>query len=67
MPAALLFFLCVVCPPLAVLLTGRLGSFLLSIVLTICGVIPGIIHAFFVVIDYRNEKRFRQIAHDLRR
>jgi uncharacterized membrane protein YqaE (UPF0057 family) len=62
----MLFFLCIVLPPLAVLLTGRLGSFLLSLVLTLLGWLPGVIHAFFVVSDYKNEKRLRQIAHDLK-
>jgi uncharacterized membrane protein YqaE (UPF0057 family) len=62
----MLFFLCVVLPPLAVLLTGRLGSFLLSIPLTLLGWLPGVIHAFFVVSDYKNEQRLRKIAEDLR-
>jgi uncharacterized membrane protein YqaE (UPF0057 family) len=62
----MLFFLCVLLPPLAVLLTGRMGSFFLSLVLTLFGWLPGVIHAFFVVSDYKNEQRLRQIAHDLR-
>jgi len=63
----MLFFLCVLLPPLAVLLTGRIGSFFLSILLTIFGLwIGGMIHAFFVVSDYKNEQRLRKIAHDLR-
>jgi uncharacterized membrane protein YqaE (UPF0057 family) len=61
------FFLCLILPPVAVLLTGRKGSFLLSIILTFCGWLPGVIHAFFVVSDYRNEKRIRAIADELRR
>jgi uncharacterized membrane protein YqaE (UPF0057 family) len=62
----MLFFLCVLLPPLAVFLTGRMGSFLLSLVLTLFGWLPGVIHAFFVVIDHKNEKRFRMISRDLR-
>jgi len=62
----MLFFLCVVLPPLAVLLTGRIGSFLLSLVLTLLGWLPGVIHAFFVVSDYKNEQRLRKIADDLK-
>jgi len=61
------FFLCLICPPLAVLLTGRKGSFLLSLLLTFCVWLPGVIHAFFVVSDYKNEKRIRAIAEELRR
>jgi len=62
----MLFFLCVIFPPLAVLLTGRIGSFFLSLVLTVLGWLPGVIHAFFVVSDYKNEKRLRKIAEDLK-
>jgi uncharacterized membrane protein YqaE (UPF0057 family) len=61
------FFLCVFLPPVAVLLTGRMGSFFLSLLLTFCGFLPGVIHAFFVVSDYRNEQRIRAIARELRR
>jgi uncharacterized membrane protein YqaE (UPF0057 family) len=63
----MLFFLCVLLPPLAVLLTGRIGSFFLSLILTLFGWIPGVIHAFFVVSDYKNEQRLRKIAHDLKK
>jgi uncharacterized membrane protein YqaE (UPF0057 family) len=62
----MLFFLCVVLPPLAVFLTGRMGSFLLSLLLTLLGWLPGVIHAFFVVSDHKNEKRLRAIAESLR-
>ena len=59
---ALRYFFCVVLPPLAVLMTGRLGSFLLSIVLTLLGWIPGIIHACLVVNDYHEEQRAARYA-----
>ena len=59
---AILFFFCVVLPPLAVLLTGRIASFFISLILTLLGWLPGVIHAFFVVIDWKNEQRFRQLA-----
>jgi uncharacterized membrane protein YqaE (UPF0057 family) len=62
----MLFFFCVILPPLAVLLTGRLGSFFLSLLLTLLGWLPGVIHAFFVVSDYKNEKRLRAIADSLK-
>src|SRR4051794_21596754 len=54
---ALRYFFCVVLPPVAVLMTGRLGSFLLSLVLTLLGWIPGVIHACLVVNDYHEEQR----------
>jgi uncharacterized membrane protein YqaE (UPF0057 family) len=52
----------VVLPPLAVLLTGRVGSFFLSILLTLLGWIPGVIHAALVVNDYHEEQRSRGMA-----
>ncbi|HEV7869004.1 MAG TPA: YqaE/Pmp3 family membrane protein [Chthoniobacteraceae bacterium] len=62
----MLFFLCVLLPPLAVFLTGRMGSFLLSLILTLFGWFPGVIHAFFVVTDHKNEGRLTEIARELK-
>ena len=62
----MLFFLCVLLPPVAVLFTGRMGSFLLSLLLTFLGWLPGVIHAFFVVSDYKSEQRLREITKDLK-
>jgi uncharacterized membrane protein YqaE (UPF0057 family) len=62
---ALRYFFCVVFPPLAVLLTGRMGSFFLSLLLTVAFWVPGTIHAILVVNDYEAEKRlqkFNQLA-----
>jgi uncharacterized membrane protein YqaE (UPF0057 family) len=58
---ALRYFFCVVFPPLAVLLTGRIGSFLLSLLLTVLGWVPGVVHAVLVVNDYEAEKRLKQL------
>lgn len=54
---ALRYFFCIVLPPLAVLLTGRIASFFLSLILTLLGWIPGVIHACLVVNDYHAERR----------
>jgi len=54
---ALRYFFCVVLPPLAVLMTGRIASFFLSLILTLLGWIPGVIHACLVVNDYHAEQR----------
>jgi uncharacterized membrane protein YqaE (UPF0057 family) len=51
---ALRYFFCVVLPPLAVLMTGRIASFLLSILLNLLGWIPGV--ACLVVNDYHAER-----------
>jgi uncharacterized membrane protein YqaE (UPF0057 family) len=54
---SLRYFFCVVFPPIAVLMTGRLLSFLLSLLLTLAGWVPGVIHACLVVNDYEAERR----------
>ena len=54
---ALRYFFCVVMPPVAVLLTGRIFSFFLSLLLTLLGFVPGVIHACLVVTDYHAQHR----------
>lgn len=54
---ALQYFFRVVLPRLAMLLTGRIASFFLSLILTLLGWIPGFIHACLVVNDYHAEQR----------
>jgi uncharacterized membrane protein YqaE (UPF0057 family) len=56
---ALRYFFCVIFPPLAVLLTGRIASFFLSLLLTLLGWIPGVIHA---CLDHE-EQRATRLAH----
>ena len=58
---SLRYFFCVFAPPVAILLTGRKGSFLLSLLLTLFGWLPGIIHAILVVNDYEAEKRLQKL------
>jgi uncharacterized membrane protein YqaE (UPF0057 family) len=43
------FLLATVLPPLAVLLTGRWRQALLNVPLTLCGWLPGAVHAVIVV------------------
>jgi uncharacterized membrane protein YqaE (UPF0057 family) len=54
---ALRYFFCVLLPPVAVLMTGRILSFFLSLLLTLLGWVPGVIHACLVVNDYQAEHR----------
>ena len=61
----MLFVLCAV-PPLAVLCTIRRDRFWmgalslsLSVLLTVFGWVPGVIHALFVVSDFKNQERTR--------
>lgn len=52
-----MYLLAIICPPLAVLLCGKPIQALLSIGLTILGLLPGIIHACFVVSSHKADKR----------
>lgn len=63
----MLYFLCIILPPLAVFLTGRMGSFVLNLVLTLLFWMPGVIHAFFIVTDHKNEKRIEELKRDMQR
>ena len=54
---SLRYFFCVVFPLIAVLMTGRILSFILSLLLTLLGWVPGVIHACLVVNDYQAEHR----------
>lgn len=51
------YFLAIVLPPLAVLLCGKPFQFLLNIVLTLLGWIPGVVHAILVVNNHLADKR----------
>lgn len=55
------YFLCIIFPPLAVLTTGKPGAFILSVLLTICFWIPGVIHAILVVNNYYAEERHHEL------
>lgn len=55
------YFLCIILPPLGVLTTGRIGAFILNILLTLCFWIPGVIHAILVTSNYYEAKRHRQL------
>jgi uncharacterized membrane protein YqaE (UPF0057 family) len=61
------YFLCFIFPPAAVLTTGRIGAFILSIILTICFWVPGIIHAVLVTNDYYEAKRYRRLVRAVKR
>ena len=57
----MLYIIAIFLPPLAVLLTGRIGSFFLNILLTILGFIPGLIHAVIVIRDQKHSKDVERI------
>jgi uncharacterized membrane protein YqaE (UPF0057 family) len=64
---ALRYFFCIFFPPIAVALTWRLGSFFLSLILTLLGFIPGVVHAILVVNDYHADLREGKLAEKLGR
>ena len=49
--------LAVLLPPVAVFLTGRMGSFFLNLVCCLFCWVPGIIHAIAVVLDFQSQQR----------
>ena len=61
------YFLCFLCPPLAILTTGKMGALILNIILTIFFWVPGIIHAILVTNDYYAERRHRKMVRVMRR
>ena len=61
------FFLCFLCPPAAILTTGRIGAFILNILLTLCFWIPGIIHAILVTNDFYENRRYKKLIRATRR
>ena len=58
----MLYLLAIVLPPVAVLIAGKPFQALLNVGLTILGIIPGIIHALFVVHNHYADKRTDRIV-----
>ena len=56
----MLYFLSLVCPPLAVLLVRRPGTAVLTFLLTLFFYVPGVIHALLVVNDFKADERARK-------
>ncbi len=54
-------------PPVAVLMCGKPIQALLSVLLTLCFYIPGVIHAFFVVSNHYADKRTNRLIKETRR
>ena len=55
------YFLCIILPPIAVLTTGRIGAFILNLMLTVLVWIPGVIHAILVTNKYYADKRHSEL------
>jgi uncharacterized membrane protein YqaE (UPF0057 family) len=59
------YFLALVLPPVAVLIT-RPGQIILNIILCILGWVPGMIHALIVVGSYEADKRNEKLIKAIR-
>lgn len=62
-----MYFWCILFPPLAILMAGKPFQFIISIPLTICMWVPGMIYAFMVVSEYKADERNRQIVNAVSR
>lgn len=58
----MLYLLAIIFPPAAVLLCGKPVQALLSVLLTVCLWLPGVIHAFAVVNSRNADKRTDRIV-----
>ncbi len=55
------YILCIFLPPFAVLSTGKIFHAMFNFLLTLFFWIPGVIHAFFVVNNWKTESRFQHL------
>jgi uncharacterized membrane protein YqaE (UPF0057 family) len=67
----MLYLIAIVCPPMAVLLSGRPFQAILNLALTLFFWIPGMIHALAVAADRQAERRNERLmaalaVHDYR-
>lgn len=53
--------ICMILPPVTVAMFGKPLQVLLNIILTAFGIIPGLAHAIFVMIDSKANKKAKQI------
>ena len=63
----MLYLLAIVFPPLAVLLAGKPFQAMLNVILCLFLWIPGIIHAFMVVNESKNNKRHKELIRTLQK
>ena len=55
------YFLAIILPPLAILLCGKPGQFILNVILTFIGWVPGVIHALIVVSSSEADRRNKML------
>ncbi|MGY0219049.1 YqaE/Pmp3 family membrane protein [Endozoicomonadaceae bacterium StTr2] len=62
----MLYFLAILLPPLAVLFCGKPVQAILNLILWLLGIVPGVIHALFVVNSHLADKRNRKLMECIR-
>jgi uncharacterized membrane protein YqaE (UPF0057 family) len=62
----MLYLLAIVLPPVAVLMAGKPIQMLLNVALTLLLIVPGIIHALFVVHNHYADKRTDRLVSAMR-
>ncbi|WP_058301769.1 YqaE/Pmp3 family membrane protein [Gorillibacterium timonense] len=60
------YLLCFI-PPLAVLSCGKIGAFLLNLILTLFFYVPGVIHAILIVNEYKADKRNKKLINAIQK
>lgn len=63
----MMYLLAILLPPVAVLMCGKPVQALLNVVLWICGIIPGIIHALLVVSSTQADRRTARVVKAIER
>ena len=63
----MIYLLCIVLPPVAVLLKGKPGQAVLNLILTLCFWVPGVIHAILVVNNANADKRNDKLVKEIRK
>jgi len=55
------YFFAIVLPPMAILFCGKPIQAVCNIFLTLCGWIPGVVHALFVVHGHKADERAKRL------
>ena len=55
------FIIALLMPPLATLLCGRFMQTILNVVLTLCLWVPGVLHAWWVIVDTDGKRRTNKL------
>lgn len=61
------YLLCIILPPVACIVANRKSAALLNLLLTCCLWVPGVIHAFFVVMGAEADKRNQDVIRAIER